>query len=339
MRAAVWSANGSLDIVERDIPEPGPGMLRIRVGAVGICGTDLHMKHGGIIPAVPGMQPGHEVAGSIDAAGDNVSLSSGMNVAIEPINGCGSCMCCRSGHHNICTGGGQLFGISHDGGMAEYMLVHEKQAYTLPDNLSINAAALSEPMAVCVRAVRLAGITSGSRVAVLGAGTIGLLTVAAARAAGAAEVFITARYPHQAELATHLGATTTYADSAEMISALGGQHIHSVIETVGGTANTIAEAVAVAGYGGKIVMLGLFDGNAAVPGLPFIIKELQLIASNCYGFDNGLSDFGVAVGLVAKLGPRLDPLLTHHFSLAEVEQAFSAAGDKSQASVKVQINP
>jgi threonine dehydrogenase-like Zn-dependent dehydrogenase len=339
MKAAVWGDGGSLEIVERDIPEPGPGMLRIRMGAVGICGTDLHLKHGGIIPAMPGMQPGHELAGIIDAVGDNVSSSSGTGVAIEPTNGCGSCLCCRSGRHNICKGGGTLFGVTENGGMAEYLLVHEKQIYELPDKLPMNLAALSEPMGVCVRAVRLAGVTSGSRVAVLGAGTIGLLTVAAARAAGAADVFITARYPHQAEIARHLGASDTFNDSAAMMSALGEQHIDIVVETVGGTANTIAEAVAIAGFGGKIIMLGLFEGDTAVPGLPFIIKELQLIASNCYGFESGLSDFGVAVDLVSRMGSDLEPLVTHQFALDQVEDAFVAAGDKSQNSVKVQINP
>lgn len=339
MKAAVWNDQRVLEIVDKDMPEPDPDWLRVRVGATGICGTDLHIKHGGFMPAIPGIQPGHEIAGVIDAAGDGVELASGTKVAIEPINGCGSCMCCLSGRHNICKTGGQLLGLAQNGGMAEYMVAKARQAYPLPDNIPMNIAALSEPMAVCVRAVRLGKITSGSRVAILGGGTIGLLSIAAARAAGATETFITARYPHQAELAMHLGATRVFEDSESMLSRLGDRHIDTVIETVGGTAETISEAVSIAGYGGTIVMLGLFEGITSMPGIVFMVKELQLVASNCYGFDGGKSDFGVAVDLVAGLGERLAPLITHEFDLGNVEDAFVTAGDKSTKSIKVQINP
>jgi len=339
MKAAVWNRSRELEIVERDLPETRPGWLRVRLGAVGICGSDLHMQRGEIIPAVPGLQPGHEMAGTVDTAGDGTGFAPGELVAIEPIHGCGSCLYCRSGRHNLCIGGSMLMGLSGNGGMAEYLLAHRKQVYRLAADLAIHLGALAEPMAVAVRAVRLGGIGMGSRVAVLGAGTIGLLCIAAAKAAGAADVLITARHPHQAELARHLGASEVYATSEALLADVGGRLIDTVIETVGGTANTMAESVAIASAGGSIVMLGLFDGDTSFPGLPFLAKELRMFGSNCYAFDNGHSDFGEAVGLIERNRDVLDPLVTHRFPLADVEEAFRTAGDKSTRSVKVQINP
>lgn len=337
MKAAVFSAPGMLNVVDRKVPEPAPGWVRVGVTAVGICGTDLHM-FGGAMGDVTGLQPGHEVAGVIDAVGDGVTLAIGSKVALEPITACGHCFQCASGRRNRCREH-RLFGVTARGGMAQYLSVPADGLHALPGDLNDNVAALAEPMAVCVRGTRRAGIGIGDRVAVLGAGSIGLLSVLTAREAGAGEVFVTARYPHQRALAQSLGATRVFATIEQMIDEVGPESMDVVVETVGGRSEALAEAVSVAARGGAIAMLGVFEGSPRIPGLAFASHELSLVASYCYGRDARVSDFAHAAALLEKHRGVLPELVTHRFKLDEVARAYATAGDKKSGSIKVQIEP
>ncbi|HTK97412.1 MAG TPA: alcohol dehydrogenase catalytic domain-containing protein [Pseudomonadales bacterium] len=337
MKAAVYSGPGSLNIVDRKVPEPATGWVRIGVTAVGICGSDLHI-FGGMLGDITGLQPGHEVAGVIDAVGEGVTLMTGMNVALEPITACGNCHQCATGHRNRCAKH-RLFGVTARGGMAEYLSVPAECLHALPADLNSNVAALAEPMAVCVRGARRARIALGDRVAVLGGGTIGLLSALAARESGAREVFVTARYPHQRALAQSLGVTRAFATIEEMIDAIGPESMDVVIETVGGKSDALTEAVSVVARGGTIAMLGVFDGSPRIPGLPFADRELTLVGSYCYGRDSRIGDFAYATELLSKHRSQLPELVTHKFKLDEVSRAFEVAADKKSGSIKVQIEP
>jgi L-iditol 2-dehydrogenase len=337
MKAAVFAGPGTLGIVDKKVPEPAPGWVRIAVGAVGICGSDLHIYHG-IMGDVTGLQPGHEVAGVVDAVGDGVTRATGTQVALEPITACGSCFQCRTGRPNRCPQH-RLFGVTARGGMTEYLCVPDNCLHDLPSGVSANVAALAEPMAVSVRGVRLGQVTLGSRVAVLGAGSVGLLAILAARAAGAREIFATARYPHQAERARALGATHVVATIEALLAAAGPTSMDVVIETVGGRSNALTEAVNVVGYGGRIVMLGIFEGSPALPGLPFAQRELTLVGSYCYAHDARVGDFAQATMMVSEYRDLLPDLVTHRFKLDEVTRAYATAADKKSGSIKVQIEP
>jgi L-iditol 2-dehydrogenase len=337
MKAAVFAGPGVLGIVDKKVPEPAPGWVRIAVGAVGICGSDLHIYHG-MMGDVTGLQPGHEVAGVIDAVGDGVTRESGTAVALEPITACGACFQCRTGRPNRCAQH-RLFGVTARGGMTEYLCVPAECLHDLPSGVRPNVAALAEPMAVSVRGVRLGQVSLGSRVAVLGAGTVGLLAILAARAAGAREIFVTARYPHQAERARTLGATHVVTSVEQLLAALGPESLDVVVETVGGRSDALTEAVNVVGYGGRIVMLGVFDGSPALPGLPFAQRELTLVGSYCYAHDARVGDFAQATTMVAQYRDLLADLVTHRFKLDEVTRAYATAADKQSGSIKVQIEP
>lgn len=337
MKAAVFAGPGVLGIVDKKVPEPAPGWVRIAVGAVGICGSDLHIYHG-MMGDVTGLQPGHEVAGIIDALGDGVTRETGTAVALEPITACGQCFQCSTGRPNRCALH-RLFGVTARGGMTEYLCVPADCLHDLPSGVSPNVAALAEPMAVSVRGIRLGQVSLGSRVAVLGAGTVGLLAILAARAAGAGEIFVTARYPHQAERARALGATHVVTNPEELLAAVGPASIDVVVETVGGRSNALTEAVNVVGYGGRIVMLGVFDGSPALPGLPFAQRELTLVGSYCYAHDARVGDFAQATTMVAQYRDLLADLVTHRFKLDEVTRAYATAADKQSGSIKVQIEP
>jgi threonine dehydrogenase-like Zn-dependent dehydrogenase len=337
MRAAVFGATGRIGLVDREPPQPRPGWVRLAVSAVGICGSDLNLLYSqGDLSR--GVQPGHEVAGVVDAAGDGVALPMGTPVVLEPLVGCGECRHCRTGLPNRCVQS-KLCGFTRPGGMAEFVHVPADGLYVVPGDLPAHIAALTEPMAVCVRGVRLAAITVQDRVAVLGAGTIGLLSIVAARAAGAGEIFVTARHPHQRELALALGADAVFEHADDLRTAVGEQHVDVVLETVGGRADTLTEAVSIARSGGMLLMLGVFDHAPALPAFDFFRKELTLRASNCYGREHRHSDFAVATDLVLARRDTLAPLVTHRFKLDQVADAFATAADKRTRSIKVQVEP
>ena len=337
MKAAVYSEDGGIDIINCQIPDLRTGWVQIAVFAVGICGTDLHIKNGAL-GSPKGIRPGHEIAGVIDSVGDGVDLATGSMVVVEPVLGCGDCQYCHSGSPNRCASK-DFFGYSLPGGMAELVHVPESLVYPLDASLSPNVAALVEPMAVCVRGVRRAKIEMGSRVAIVGAGSIGLLSILSAYAAGAVEVFVSARHVHQQELATHFGASRVFPNANEMLSELGDQYVDVVIETVGGSAETLSESVQIARTGATILMLGAFKDSPRLPALRFLTNELSLVASNCHGHEMIRSDFHVSIDLVRNYRDLLEPMITHRFKLDQVSLAFAAAEDKTMKSIKVQITP
>ncbi len=337
MKAAHFNGPGIIELSQYDIIEPPPGWVRIQVASVGICGTDLHLLQAHNFPN-EGMRPGHELAGYVDVAGDDVEFKFGEQVSVEPLLGCDSCFSCHTGHRNRCSDF-RVFGVHEPGGIAEYINVPAELVYGLPKTLDPKIGALCEPMAVVVRGVRRGRVGIGSRVAVLGAGSIGLLAIVAARSAGATDVYATARYPRQAELAKAMGATQVFSSGKELLKELGNQHIDVALETVGGSADTIAESCRLVRPGGAIVMLGIFDGNTEVPGYEFAVRELSMFGSSCYARDETEGDFSTACKLVVQHEALLKPLNSHTFSLDQVQDAFATAADKSKGAIKIQIVP
>lgn len=189
---AVRSTRPGVTVVDIDEPE-GPGEL-ITITSASICASDL-----GYIEMGSTMVLGHELAGVTE---------DGRTVAIEAIFGCGECDLCVEGRYNLCaTTGTTALGVMADGGMSEWFRAPSRSLIDLPEGLDASSACLVEPTAVAWHTARLAGAGPDTRVAVVGGGAIGLMAVAAARAMGAAEVSLEARYPHQVELGERLGAT------------------------------------------------------------------------------------------------------------------------------------
>jgi threonine dehydrogenase-like Zn-dependent dehydrogenase len=272
-----------------------------------------------------GLVPGHEVAGVVDAVGDGVALDVGTPVAVEPLAGCGECRECASGHVNRCTRR-TLFGVTTRGGMAEYMTVPAASVWPLPAALSPAQSVLAEPVAVCVRGLRLAAIAPGDRVAIIGAGSIGLLCIAAAQAAGAADVHCAARHEFQRERAAALGAAPLDADDFDI-----------VVETVGGHSDALQESMARARPGGTVVVLGIHHDLVPISAYDLSLKELRIVGSNCYSHVGGHRDFAAALDLLAERRDDLAPLVTHEYALEDVNDAFATAADKSTGSIKVVV--
>ena len=334
-RAATWAGARTVEVVDLPVSEPAPGWVRLRVAGAGICGSDLHnYRRGG----PPGGTPGHEVGGVVEAIGEGVALAPGTNVAVEPVAVCLSCHECLTGNTWHCLE--RVFlGGDGAGGMAEHMLAPAISVYPLPARVSAEAGSLGEPVGVAVHAVREAGVRLGSRVAILGAGTVGLVNLLAARRAGATEVYVTARYPFQAEMARALGATATFADGTTAARELSGTPIDAVIETVGGSAPTITEGIALVRNRGTVVVLGAFSAEVPLPATLLLLKEVRLVGAVGYGRTGPRTEFGLAVDLLDEFVDELAPLVTHTFSLDRAAEAFATADDKSSGSIKVRLLP
>jgi 2-desacetyl-2-hydroxyethyl bacteriochlorophyllide A dehydrogenase len=340
-RAAIWGEGNALDVREVAVAEPGPGRLLVRVRACGICGSDLHRFHTDT-PAhlPPGIGPGHEIAGEVAALGPGVAgPPPGTPVAVMPGFVCDKCPACRGGRAHICP---QLrvFGFGAPGGVADYVQAQAGFVYPLPPDMPWTTAALTEPAGIVVHGMKRAGLRRGQRVFVIGAGTIGLFAVLLAKDAGAAAIGVAARYPQQREAALALGATEVF-DPAEVGpgKAEARQDWDLVVETVGGTAPTLQQAVDVAVSGGTVLLLGVHTGPVTLLTRRVFFHEVALIGAFGYDTTGRRADLEDAIALLDRYRERVAPLITHVYPLDRAADAFKTALDKRSGAIKVSITP
>ncbi|RMD83301.1 MAG: hypothetical protein D6815_06970 [Candidatus Dadabacteria bacterium] len=323
---------GRVEVMEAERPEPQPGQVRVAVRRCGICGSDLHFFSGRQPP--PPVCPGHEISGIVEAApGQPQDLREGDRVTIEPLTRCGQCRYCRAGDYHLCPAL-QIHGIMLPGGMASSIVVPAYTVHRLPAAVDFDVGAMTEPLAVAVHALRLGGIGRDTPVLVLGAGTVGLLTVAAARHLGAPFVAITGRHEHQRRAAAALGADQVL--EPQEVSAVG-ETPRIVVETVGGEADTVDQAITAVDRGGTVVIVGMFDRAPAFSPLLHLIKEARIVGSMIYNASRGRSDFEVALDIASAEHERLARLVTHRFALAAAQEAFETAADKQTGAIKVLV--
>lgn len=335
---------------ELPVPQLEPGTAVVRVRAAGICGSDLHpYRH----DAQPAQQPaGHEVAGEVvavsphPAATADPTIREGDRVALDTIclgRACGdatACEWCRRGLFFHCER--KRRGLDWMGGFAGYIKRDVRGLFPLPASVSWEAGALVEPLAVGVHAVRQAHLRPGESVAVIGAGTIGLACLLAARGLSAGDIFVLARYPHQIALAGQLGATRVFDGSAEAAldgirAATGGRGVDLVLESVGGDPAIFTQASHLLARRGRLALLGLFGQPGTVDVRSAHGKEATVLFPTCYGAQDGRHDYEVAIDLIASSAAPVERLLTHRFPLQAAADAFATADDKRSGAVKVQF--
>lgn len=330
MRAAILSAPGVVDVQEVPDPQPTPGWTVVRVRACGICGSDLHSYRGHFGP-VAGICPGHEVAGEVAAVGHDVAgWAAGDRVCLEPLIVCRECRYCRSGDYQLCERR-QFLGLGPAGGLAEYVAAPAYALHRLPDGLDFELGALVEPVAVTVHGLRLVRLEAGERVLVLGAGSIGLMAAAAARALGAGGVQIIARHAHQADAARALG--------AEVLDGPPPAAPDVVVESAGGDGTALSRAIEWVRPGGRVAVLGIFDTLSPMNASLLVLKEVTVTGGITYGHARHRSDFELALDVVRRNAEALRQLVTHRFPLAAVADAFATANDKSTGAIKVSVQP
>ncbi|AQG79248.1 zinc-binding alcohol dehydrogenase family protein [Spirosoma montaniterrae] len=282
MRALIISAPQTMTVGSWAMPQPGPGEVRVAVAAAGICAGDLYIYTGkNPYVAYPNIG-GHEVSGYVEAVGPDVAeLSIGDRVVVDPFVSCGRCYPCRIGKRNCCVNL-RITGVHVPGGYADFVLTPATHAYKIPDGLSLEKAAFTEPVTVALHACQRAGVTAADDVLVLGCGPIGMVTIDVARAFGA-RVLAVDVLPQRVETAARLGADGMLSDGnliKNVLERTNGEGMPVVIEATGVPA-VMTQTLDLVAAGGRIVIVGLVGKGVAVPfqGLDFTRKEPTIYGS------------------------------------------------------------
>lgn len=314
MMKAVRAGDGGVRVVDVAEP-PGEGAL-LTTAAAGICASDLTYIRLGSRRIL-----GHELAGVRE---------DGTAVVVEALYGCGTCACCRRGAYNLCpTHPQRALGVTADGGMAEQFRAPPERLVPVPAGLDVRDACLVEPAAVSWHALRLADVGPGRRVAVVGAGALGLLAAAGARRMGAAEIAVEARYPHQKEAAERLGARVGAGGSYDV-----------VVEAAGSEAG-LARAAELVGPHGTVVVVGVHLGKLEVDWMPLFHREARLVPSlgYCHGHPSHGRDMEEAASMLAHQPEIARTLITHRFPIQEARRAFQVAADRAAGAIRVVVEP
>jgi L-idonate 5-dehydrogenase len=339
--SAVLYGAKDLRIENRPVPEPAAGEVEVRIGAGGICGTDLHyFNHGGfgVVRLREPLVLGHEIAGTITKVGDGVAdVALGQRVAVNPSHPCNACKYCLKGLQNHCLDMrfyGSAMRFPHvQGAFQQKLVCHASQAIPIPDTLSLNEAACAEPLAVGLHGVRRAGDLVGKRVLITGAGPIGVLTAMAARRAGASEIIVTDIVDHPLSIARECGADQTIntAASPELLAPLvAGKDGVDVLFECSGSNRALVSALAVVRPHGIIVQIGLGGDFTFLMNL-VVAKEIDLRGS--FRFHE---EFHAAVQFLATQRIVVQSLLTQTVPLSDAVRGFALANDRQRA-IKVQI--
>jgi 2-desacetyl-2-hydroxyethyl bacteriochlorophyllide A dehydrogenase len=328
----VWQRPRELKIEERPDPEPGPDEIIVRVGACGMCGTDVHIAEGEFPPTPYPIVPGHEFAGEVVSVGSEVEdLSIGAQVAVDPSLFCGHCDFCRVQRGNLCRNWNAI-GDTVDGAFAELVKAPARNAYELPEGTSSRAGALVEPLACAVHGMRRLDPKTGDSVLVTGAGTMGLLLLQLLHHAGAPSLTVVDRNERRLDLARSLGATHVETD----VRAAAAEHVDGfdcVVDATG-VAEVVQQGLEAVRRGGKLMVFGVAPQEARIQVSPFRIynDEITLVGSMAV-----LYTFVQAIEMLRGGAIQIEPLLTHTFPLDEFESALGAM--RAGEGLKVQVLP
>ena len=340
MKAAIKNAEGTFDIKEVDEPIlPTSNYVKVRVRVAGICGTDLrHWRKPE--ESLCGKITGHELAGEVVAVGEGVTnVKIGDRVVVETVMGDGVCPYCRIQRYNICE---HLYDVRmkfvyHAYG--EYLVGPSEKMFLLPDHISFEDATLVDTLSVCLHAQHRSGLTINDRVAILGAGPIGLGQLMLAKASGA-EVLITDIVDGALDKAKELGAdivVNPHRDNPEKIAMewTDGRGADIVFECAGGPSMpmTLPQATKMVRRGGKVMLVGGFDdGETSIPleWQRIQMSEIELIPCASFSYREIYAEQGEIVELIGRGKLPVGKLITHRYALSDINEAFDVANEKDR---------
>jgi L-iditol 2-dehydrogenase len=341
MRAAELIAPHTFRLVDMPIEDPAPGEVQVRVESVGVCGSDLHAYSEGAVGSTPNVYPmilGHEPAGTIVKTGAGVTgLAPGDRGALEPAVYCYHCEFCRTGHHNVCANIRFLSTPGIPGFFRELVNLPVANFLPIPDTMSFDEAALAEPLAVAVHSLHLASIRAGESIAVIGAGPIGLLTVAALRAANAGRIWVVEPLAHRRELARTIGADVAIEPS-EAIHAILNETSQRGVDCAidcAAAAETSSQAIQLTRNAGRVLITGIHStANVLMDGSSMRRKELTIF--------NVRRSNHETEGALARHNSHskwFAPLLTHTRPLDRIGEAFTIASQYQDRVGKMTVRP
>jgi L-iditol 2-dehydrogenase len=322
-------------------PTPGPGEVLLKIASVGVCGSDVHYYVDGRIGDAVVTDPiimGHEFSAWIAGLGPEVEgLEIGQLVAVEPGISCGMCESCEHGHPNLCPYVRFCGTPPIDGVYAEYAVMPAENCFPLPDGFGPDEGAMLEPLGVAIHAVDLAHLKPGQSVAVLGAGPIGLLTAAVAKAAGASELYMTEPVVHRRQFALDYAADVALDPNetdmvAEIMRLTGGRGVDVAFEAAGAP-ETPGQAAEVARIGGKVIIAGIPSDDSMTMRASTVRRKgltIKLVRRMKHVYPR-------AILLVQKGLVDVKPLVTHLFPLERIADAFDLVVDYDDGVVRALI--
>ncbi|HEY3688087.1 MAG TPA: alcohol dehydrogenase catalytic domain-containing protein [Streptosporangiaceae bacterium] len=349
MRAAVLHGPRDIRVEERPVPSPGPGEVLIKVAVCGTCGTDLKIYDGHfpLTPPFGAFTPGHEWAGTVVAAGPDVTeFVPGDRVCIEAHHGCGRCDNCLTGNYTCCLNyadaskGHRASGMTADGGFAEYAIHHVSALYRLPPQLSFDDAVLVSTAGTGMFGLDVAGgFIAGQDVVVFGPGPVGLMTVQICKQLAARSVILVGTRESRLRMGERLGADhvidATRTDPVEAVLELtGGEGAELVIESAG-DARVPQQCVGAVRRGGTILVVAFYPGDVTLDLSAVVRKGVQIHTSR----GEGGNDVKRAVAMAAQGKLRCAELITHRFPLDDIAEAFRVVRERDGDPLKAVIVP
>jgi (R,R)-butanediol dehydrogenase / meso-butanediol dehydrogenase / diacetyl reductase len=337
VRAVEIAEDRSLRPTEIEEPALAPGEARVRVAFCGICGSDLHLRPSPAVPA--GAVMGHEFSGTIEELGEAVEgFSLGDRVAVFPFTPCGQCSNCSRGDYHVCmeaatTGIG--LGVNQ-GGYAESVAVHRSMLIPIPDELSLEHAALVEPLAVALHGIDIGSVERGCRCVVIGAGPIGVMSALGLKARGIEQVVVIERNEQRRERMRSLGVDVVGLEDVHtrVIDHFGGELPDVVLECAGNPAAPQL-AIELVRSCGIVVLLGVLEEPVEISQLVLMIKEAQLRSSFAYRLEN----FSEAIELLVAGTVPSEQLITDTVPLERAQEMFDRLENPATKDIKILLRP
>lgn len=332
MKASFLDKSKRIYTEEVAVPTLDADQVLVKVESVGICGSDVHYyKHGAIGPYIV-EKPiilGHELSGVITAVGSDVAQSRiGSRVAVEPQRACKVCKQCQAGRYNLCPDIEFYATPPVNGAFCEYVKIQSTFAYDIPANISFDAAALVEPMSVCIWAAQKAQIKNDTTVLIAGAGPIGVIMAQVARAFGASEVVVTDVVDSRLDFVKKYGATKTINTSKKSL----GSNKFDVFVDACGIPSAVHAGILSTGPAGRALLVGLGSDEMLLP--ISHIQNNEIMVTGVFRYTN---TWPIGIEFLASGKVNLDAIVTHHFGLDEVEQGLKTTA--LPGAMKVLIHP
>lgn len=334
----VMTAPGVIEFREIPKPEPKAGEVLIRIMRIGVCGSDIHVYHGEHPFTSYPVTQGHEVSGEVVELGEGVNdLKIGQKVTIQPQVVCGECYPCRHGKYNLCEEL-KVMGFQTTGTASEFFAVDRAKVTPLPDSMSFDEGAMIEPLAVGVHAINKFGDIKGMKVAVLGAGPIGILVAQTAKGMGAESVLITdvsdTRLAKAKECGIDYCVNTLNTDFGDAMVDAFGKDKADVIYDCAGNDITMGQAIKYARKGSTIILVAVFAKMANIDLAVLNDHELDLNTTMMYRNE----DYIKAIELVEEGKVVLKPLMSAHFAFKDYLDAYKYIDENRETTMKVLID-
>jgi L-iditol 2-dehydrogenase len=343
MRTAELIAPHQFRLVDREIDPPGPGELQVRIDAVGICGSDLHSYSEGSVGDTAAIYPmvlGHEPAGTVIKVGSGVTgWHVGDRATLEPALYCYHCEYCRAGRHNVCANIRFLSTPGLAGFFREFVNLPPTNLLAIPPTMSMELAALVEPLAVAVHSLKLSTPRADDTVAVWGAGAIGLLTIASLKVAGVKRIWSVDPLAHRRDLAVHMGADAAIDPSAvdavkQLKADTGGRGVDLAIDCAA-KEDTVNQAIRAVCNAGRVVLTGIHSGAL----VPFDTSNLRRKEITLFNVRRSNDESPEALSMIAERPERFAPIVTHRRSLENIGAAFEIAESYRDGVGKMMVIP